>query len=328
LLIKNGIVNAEDIAALKTFAEDRSFDLAWYPGITETEVNQYNRLDQPYFYQAAKTILSPDREAFFNQYKFELHPATDDRPHFFHFFKWSVLPEILSLRSQGGLPLLEGGYLVLVATLVQALIVSFILIPLPLLVLRRKAFSSQAVSRSRVVLYFTAIGLSFLFIEMAFIQKFILFLHHPIYSVAVVLTSFLVFAGLGSGFSAILLRNENYRSALVIAMTGILVLGVLYLWLLGPLLNSLIALSPIIKFVVTLFLIAPLAFCMGMPFPLALSSVGNHSPEMIPWAWAVNGCASVVSAVLATLLAIHFGFSAVVVLALMLYGIAWMSFPR
>jgi hypothetical protein len=66
---------------------------------------------------------------------------------------------------------------------------------------------------------------------------------------------------------------------------------------------------------------------MGMPFPLALTGVGADTPDMIPWAWAVNGCASVIAAVLATLLAVHFGFSVVVLTALVLYGLAGAAFP-
>lgn len=83
-----------------------------------------------------------------------------------------------------------------------------------------------------------------------------------------------------------------------------------------------------IKIPLTLFMIAPLAFFMGMPFPLALAKLGDITPNMIPWAWGVNGCASVVSAVLATLLSISFGFNAVILSALVLYGLAWSSFPE
>jgi hypothetical protein len=81
------------------------------------------------------------------------------------------------------------------------------------------------------------------------------------------------------------------------------------------------------RMVVSGLLIAPLAFFMGSPFPLALSSLGKQASTLIPLAWGVNGCASVLSAVLASLLAIHFGFFAVVVLALMLYGISALVFP-
>lgn len=82
-----------------------------------------------------------------------------------------------------------------------------------------------------------------------------------------------------------------------------------------------------LKIPLTILLIAPLAFFMGMPFPLALAKLSEIAPGMIPWAWGINGCSSVISAVLATLLAISIGFNAVIVLALLLYGAAWLSFP-
>ena len=74
-----------------------------------------------------------------------------------------------------------------------------------------------------------------------------------------------------------------------------------------------------IKMLLSVFLIAPLAFCMGMPFPIGLTRVANSIPDFIPWAWGINGFASVMSASLATLLAIEFGFTAVVLCALGLY---------
>jgi hypothetical protein len=82
-----------------------------------------------------------------------------------------------------------------------------------------------------------------------------------------------------------------------------------------------------VKAAVTFLLIAPLAFFMGMPFPLGLARLGEQDAELIPWAWAINGCASVLAAVLATLLAVEFGFTAVVVLAVGFYGAAaWAYF--
>jgi len=74
--------------------------------------------------------------------------------------------------------------------------------------------------------------------------------------------------------------------------------------------------------VITLVLIAPLAFCMGMPFPLGLAHVAGYAPHLLPWAWGVNGCASLISAILATLLAIHLGFTWVILLAVLLYSLA------
>jgi hypothetical protein len=80
-----------------------------------------------------------------------------------------------------------------------------------------------------------------------------------------------------------------------------------------------------IKIILSIILIAPLAFCMGMPFPLGLSRLGVIYPGLVPWVWGVNGCASVLSAILATLLAIHLGFSIVIIIALIFYAITVLS---
>ena len=82
-----------------------------------------------------------------------------------------------------------------------------------------------------------------------------------------------------------------------------------------------------VRILIAVALIAPLAFFMGMPFPLGLARVEAAEARLLPWAWGINGCASVTAAVLATLLAIHIGFTAVVVAALLLYGVAALARP-
>ena len=121
LLVKNGDFTADDIARLREFCRPRSFDLDWYPGIRPEEANRYNRLDQSWFHDGVAALLGPQRAEFIERYKFNIAPATDDRPYFFHFFRWRTLPELLRLKEQGGLPLLEWGYPLVVATLAQAL---------------------------------------------------------------------------------------------------------------------------------------------------------------------------------------------------------------
>ncbi len=329
LLIKNGIVSNDEITALRRFSAARAFDLAYYPGMQAHEANRHNQLQQPYFFLGAKALLGAERDDFIDRYKFNLQPATDDRPYFFHFFKWRVLPEILELRGQGGMPLMEWGYLVLVATLLQAVAASLVLILLPLwFYRRRKSEAPFKVGRGRVFVYFFVVGMAFLFIEIAFIQKFILFLHHPLYAVAVVLSGFLLFAGMGSAWSRRQVLAGRHRRGVILAVVGIVLLSIGYIAALGPLFDLMLALPVAIKILISIVLIAPLAFCMGMPFPLALASLGESAPAIIPWAWGVNGCASVLSAVLATLLAIHFGFTIVVLLASLLYGVAVAAFPR
>ncbi len=323
LLIKNGVFGAEEIARLQAFCRKRAFDTAWYPGMPADAANRINVFAQPYFYRAAAALTGAQDAAFMQRYKFDIRPTTDDRPYFFHFFKWDALPEILALRGQGGLPLLEAGYLVLVATLLQALVLSGVLIVLPLLALRDGRGEQASTSRpSRVVLYFFAIGLAFLFIEIAFIQKFILFLHHPLYAVAIVLTAFLLFAGVGSAWTAHRQTPHATSRVTLLAVLAISVLGMLYILLLDPVFAALMHLPVVIRILVAIALIAPLAFFMGMPFPLGLARVAAERPALVPWAWGINGCASVLSAVLATLLAIQFGFTVVIVAALLLYVIA------
>ena len=107
LLVKNGVISAKEINRLKQFCSERSFDLVYYPDISAQEVNRFNIQLQPYLYQAAMALLSNEREAFINDYKFNIEPATDDQPYFFHFFKWRTLPEILLLLDSGGIFLLR-----------------------------------------------------------------------------------------------------------------------------------------------------------------------------------------------------------------------------
>ena len=189
---------------------------------------------------------------------------------------------MLQLRERGGAPLTDAGYLVLTATLVQAIVASLLLILLPLWIYQRRGSpAKQGVRRSMVMAYFFILGLAFLFIEIAFIQKFLLFLHHPLYAVAVVLSSFLVFSGLGSAWLGRISpgsRNKLLRKA----VTGIVMLGTVYLLSLGTLLDHLAALPDVMRILISASLIAPLAFCISMPFPLGLTRLADYAPTLIP----------------------------------------------
>lgn len=326
LLVKNGSFSAAEIAAVEAFCTGRAFDLVWYPGMTPTEANRYNILDRPYFHEGAVALLSAQRADFVEHYKFSIRPATDDRPYFFHFFRWDALPEILALKDRGGLSLLEWGYPVVVATLAQALLAGFALTVLPLwLFLRREPRIRSKAGRPAV--YFTALGLAFMFVEIAFIQKFILFLSHPVYAVAVVLTAFLLFAGLGSRVAGRFQAMGRSRRAVGLAAAVSAGLALLYVLALPPVFRHLMDMADGVRIGLSVLLIAPLAFAMGMPFPLGLARVAEWTPALAPWAWALNGFASVVGAVLATLLAIHWGFTVVVLVAISLYLIAACCFP-
>lgn len=329
LLIKNGMFTNEELAAVETFCHERSFDLAYTPLLRPDQANRYNVLSSPLFFQATSAILSENAESFLDRYKFNLQPATDNKPFFHHFFKWSAFTEIYQLRRQGGMPLIEWGYINLIVTLLVASLLSIALIVLPVWYFHRHMLgSSDNIKGTKVVSYFFTIGLAYLFIEIAFIQKFTQLLHHPIYSIAVTLTAFLIFSGVGSLLTARLLRYFTSEQIIISVATGISALCLIYLLSLGAVFTYLTAAPVGFKALLISLLIAPLAILMGMPFPLALASLAKHANYYVPWAWGINGCASVISVVLATILAIHLGFSVVILIAVLLYITIVITFPK
>ena len=238
-------------------------------------------------------------------------PATDD------------LTETAVMQDPGGgakVALIDVAGLIVDAP--QAGLLALVLIIAPLTLLRTQAPGGE---RWRTFAYFLALGLAFLFVEIAFIQSFTLFLGHPIYSVSVVLAAFLIFAGLGAAASGAVARMLARRSAiepLAVIVAGIAVLAFGYVAALPLLFAALTPLAAVAKALAAVIVIAPLAFLMGMPFPIGLSRVAQSAPALTPWAWGVNGCASVLSPILATLLAIHWGFDVVIALAVALYALA------
>src|SRR5947199_3026346 len=295
LLVKNGPLTGQDMAKIRRFADERAFDLAFLPGMAREEADQFNILDQPLFFDGAVAFLGRERDEFLRDYTFDIAPTTDDRPYLFGFCQWRALPERLERRAIGGVALLDWGYLLLAATLVQAAALALVLILAPLLSLGRdrREPAAAGLARWRVALYFLAIGFAFLFIEIASIQRFVLFLGHPVYAIPVVLCGFLFFAGLGSGIAPKLtarleaLRARSPQSAqirisaadrlfrcfvrvryppLVLAIAGIGTAALLHLVVALPLFRWLMPLPSALKIAVSLVLIAPLAFFMGMPF--------------------------------------------------------------
>jgi spermidine synthase len=324
-LVKRSPFTPSEIDAVRRFCDERSFDVAYYPGVSPDETNRFNILSLPQgtgmslvsYYEAFKNLLFGNERQFYRDYPFDIRPATDDRPFFSHFFRWKSLPQLRRIMGRQWAP---WGYLLLIATLVQAALASLFLIVLPLLFLKRQGSPAR---KCRRFLYFLCLGLAFMFLEMSSMQKFVLFLRHPMYSIVVVISSFLVFSGLGSLFARKLIRpsSEN-RIRRLIPFAGIVILSLLYVAGLGGVFSLLSGMSTAARIITSVVLLAPVAFFMGMPFPLGLQNVSNSSPTLVPWCWGINGCASVLSTVLATTLAISCGFAIVAILAVVLYLIA------
>lgn len=329
LIIKNGTFTVDEIAATELFCEQRNFDLVYTPKIKAGQVNRFNLLKDPVLYNATQALLSEKDQQFIDRYKFNIEPATDDKPYFDHFFRWSSFPEIVKLLDKGGASLIETGYLVIFLTLFIAILTSLLLILGPLIFLRRGKIPQQnRIKHVYVLGYFFSIGMGFLMMEIAFMQKFTLFLHRPVFSAAAILAAFLIFAGAGSACSGYFRSRYGRQDAVWLISFLIALLSVITLWILPIVFNWGSQLSMPTKFVLSIGLIAPLAFFMGMPMPLALSSLSDHAENLIPWAWGINGCASVISSVLSAILAMQFGFSSLIVIAAVLYFVALFLYPR
>jgi hypothetical protein len=205
---------------------------------------------------------------------------------------------------------------VLFALLGVALITSVALILLPL------AFAGSGLRsfrgpRTRVLAYFGLLGLGFLFVEIPLMQRFILFLGQPVYAFTTVLAAILLFSGLGS----LAVAHLSIRWTLPLLVVAIL----LYPLGLPHLFQALLGAPLAVRLLATGLSLAPLGFLMGTAFPGGLSWLNERAPGLIPWAWAINGCTSVLASILAAMIALSAGFSWVLVAAALAYAGAWLA---
>jgi hypothetical protein len=218
--------------------------------------------------------------------------------------------------------LLDWGYPVLLVTLAQAVVFSLIFIGLPVLRARVNMGEEKITQRFGLaaLLYFSAIGGGFLFLEIAYMQRLTLALHHPLVAATLTLTGFLVGAGAGSAWVHRTVQNGgNPQRLLRGSLIMICLVGLLELPAMPWLMDRLGGMNIWLIAAAALGMIVPLAMAMGMPFALGLDLLNRHHPQWIPWAWSINGCATVISAVAAPLIAMATGYAGVIVLALLLY---------
>ena len=156
------------------------------------------------------------------------------------------------------------------------------------------------------LIYFSGLGIGYMFVEIVLIQRFLLYFGNPIQAAAVVISGMLVFSGIGSLFSARRIGNKGHALTLFSLITLLILVYALFL---TPLLQATIALPPAARIALSLLIIAPAALVMGMPFPLGIRLLTGTGEQEIPWAWGINGCLSVVGSVLATVIAVELGFT-------------------
>jgi spermidine synthase len=330
-------LDAADQQTAREFAASRQLDLIWVPdlqgrlsgdaegllslsdaGLAGMGINRYNVIPQAAYFKAfVRLLAASDPTVFYRDYDYAVVPPTDDRPFFFHFFKWRQTPAVIASLGRVWQPFGGSGYLVLVLLLAFVLVLSATLILVPLALGRWRRDRSGRPARSRTtevhyLLYFSLLGLGFLLVEIPLLQRFILYLGQPAYAFAVVVSVLLLASGLGSRY----LSEQMPQWAGLAILAG---LGLAYPTLLSPLFDGTISLPLAARIMVGGLALVPLGLLMGTPFPQGLARVRQEAPHLLPWVWAVNGCASVVSAVLAPMLAIDLGFQVVIVIGASAY---------
>ncbi|HXH17475.1 MAG TPA: hypothetical protein VNJ07_00200 [Chitinophagales bacterium] len=310
-VIKKTPLQQDEIEKLRAFCDSMHFDPALLPGIREEERTRYNQLQDNSFLEYLDAVSSSEREAFCRQYDFNIRPATDNKPYFSQFLRWKSLRKLNEVFSSR-LPFFEIGYLIVIITLLQTAMMAFVLIILPLFMLGwrggRKSWS---------LFYFGGIGMGYMFVEMVLIQRLTLYFGNPVYAAAASISAMLVFSGIGSYLSG---RIAMHRSRMLMIFTVIILLLAVYAFSLTSILQTTIALPLAVKVLLISGLLAPLAVCMGVPFPAGLSLLAKRSESQVPWAWGINGCLSVVSTALATIVAVEWGFVWVMLVAAAGYG--------
>ena len=309
----DGFTPAE-VDAVAAWVAERRFDVDWRPGLS-APATRFNFLERPVPFEAARAAAAGADEArrFAARYPFDVQPATDARP-YPHAFIGRRTIAMLAERGRGDwLPFAEWGYVAMLATLAQSAALAAVLLLLPALFARRHGREGRA----PLLAYFGAIGLGYLFAEIAAIQQLTLLLGHPVYAVGAVLAALLVGSGAGSAWSDRLAPGRAVAVTLGVALAcGALAGGLL------PLVHSAQAWGLGARGVAALVLLGPLAVAMGLPFPLGLRRVAAGPEGGVAWAWAANGFASVVAAPLAALIGLEVGSRALFLGAGAAYALA------
>ncbi len=248
-------------------------------------------------------------------------PATDDKPFFDDNYKfsdvtWSTVKEVFSQDDKAILALKSKpvAQITLLTMLVQVLFVSALLLILPAVFIKgERKFKAD----KKFLMFFAFIGIGYISIQIALIQKFTLFLGQPVYTMLTVISSMLIFSGIGAKYSEKFIngnRTKLYSVFLVIAIYTMLI------GLVSPLMfEAFVSLSLLLRIIITIVLLAPLAFFMGMPFPTGIKMLKNDDSRMVGISWAVNGFFSVIGTVITMILAMMFGFKIIFFIAGVFY---------
>lgn len=291
LLVKRTPFSTQELQAI-----EEASDTFWFP-LVYTPTRQPEQI-------FVDLVNSTDRENFHRAYGLEcgVSSSTDNQPFFFFCEQTDTLIFLITIVS-----LLAG-----------------LLILAPLIASRGRSLRELVTGYSGALLYFACLGAGFLMVEIVLIQRFVLFLGHPVYAISVILFSLLFFGGLGSHLSGRFgpERRGSYQKG---ALLGVVLLLGLYNLGYSGFLQTFTGLDIVYRIGLTVLVLCPLGLLMGMPFPLGIAAVHGREPRLVPWAWGINGTLSVLGSVLAAMLSISFGFTLALLVGQLVYFVALLA---
>lgn len=304
------------------FPDIRTYRLIYAPGEPEAR-----NVPEDFF----QVPLSP---RFEQALPYRVFPPTDDRP-FFRDLRKVIRPlqadekgyippgtaEFMNASLREGFIPMESIHLYVLGGL--SVLVSIIILFVPLFWFQRRGLSRADTIPTLV--YFGCLGAGFITVELVLMSKFVLLVGFPIYSMATVLFTLLVSAGIGSYLSAGVSRAWGHRGiVMVVSALGFIVLLLVAAF---PYLRDLtLGMGQLARILLVAAFLVPIGIPLGMPFPLGIQALHARSPGLIPWAWGVNGFMTVVGSLMAVVLSMKLGFDETLLVALAIYFVALLSF--
>lgn len=320
VMVKKAPFTAAELDRLRGLYVSAGYEPIAIPGL---------ELDNPF----TRYLREPEPERFYQSYAFDVRPPIDDRPFFFNTLKVSTITSYLGRRQQADafrVYNLDAVFILfmLLAMAILALL-GFVFLPL----MKRRGRSDSWSSARQItgasdrrmraplsggLLYFVWVGLGFILVEIVLIQRFHLYLGHPIYSLAVILVSLLAFSGVGSAWTR-RWPDDHLRSQLTASCLAVMLVVVAFEALWPVFVNHTLGLPLSARIALAVASLLPVGICMGIPYPLALRAISAENSEAVPWVWAINAAASVLGSILAFSLAMAVGFRMVIIIGASCY---------
>jgi hypothetical protein len=349
ILVKKSPFTENELASLRDFSDTHGFRRAYFPDeenrFTAEQLAQLRKLvrenpsfqDYPIddrgsnpFHAFAEAFEEGREAAFLKTYPYDVRPVYDRAPFFFNQHRLASLGDWIlhgggTGAGKGSVPWLAMtslfqtqplGLILLFLTLLQLGVLVVLLIFMPLFFYRRRDLRGLGVPAS--LCYFLLLGFGYIFLMISAMQRFSLILGHPGYSIPMIMAVFLICSGLGSLASGRLSTGRSPRAVALVACFLVLYSGALHLFL-PSLTRQMMPQAFGLRVLFTAGLTGPAAFAMGICFPLGIRIVARMKPSLIPWAYGVNGGATVLGSVIVVCLAMALGFDGVQWIAAALY---------